>query len=55
VTAGCFAANEPSWQLMERLGMHREVHTVRESQHRSGAWLDGLGDALLVDEWRASR
>jgi RimJ/RimL family protein N-acetyltransferase len=52
VTAGCFAANEPSWRLMERLGMRRETHTVRESLHRSGGWLDGYGYALLADEWR---
>lgn len=52
VTAGCFAANEPSWRLMERVGMRRESVTVRESLHRSGQWLDGLGYALLAEEWR---
>ena len=52
VTADCFAANEASWRLMERVGMRREVHTLRESLHRSGEWLDGLGYALLADEWR---
>lgn len=51
VTAGCFAANEASWRLMERVGMRREIHTVRESLHRSGEWLDGMGYALLADEW----
>jgi RimJ/RimL family protein N-acetyltransferase len=55
VTANCFADNEVSWRLMERLGMRREVHTVRESLHRSGEWLDGLGYALLADEWREGR
>jgi RimJ/RimL family protein N-acetyltransferase len=55
VTANCFADNEASWRLMERLGMRREVHTVRESLHRSGEWLDGLGYALLADEWRDRR
>ena len=54
VTAECFSANEASWRLMERLGMRREVHTLRDSLHRSGEWLDGLGYALLADEWRAS-
>lgn len=53
VTANCFAANEPSWRLMERVGMRRELYTVRESLHRSGAWLDGMGYALLADEWHA--
>lgn len=51
VTALCFADNEPSWRLMERLGMRRESHNVRESLHRSGRWLDGLGYALLAEEW----
>jgi RimJ/RimL family protein N-acetyltransferase len=55
VTANCFAANEPSWRLMERVGMRRETHAVRESLHRSGEWLDGYAYALLDDEWRASR
>jgi RimJ/RimL family protein N-acetyltransferase len=52
VTANCFAANEGSWRLMERVGMRREVYTVRDSLHRSGAWLDGMGYALLAEEWR---
>jgi RimJ/RimL family protein N-acetyltransferase len=53
VKADCFADNEASWRLMERVHMRRELHTVRESLHRSGAWLDGLGYALLAEEWRA--
>jgi RimJ/RimL family protein N-acetyltransferase len=36
---------------MERLGMRRELHAVRESLHRSGEWLDGFGYALLAEEW----
>lgn len=52
VQANCFAANEPSWRLMERIGMRREAHTIRDSLHRSGEWLDGLTYALLADEWR---
>jgi RimJ/RimL family protein N-acetyltransferase len=51
VTANCFADNEASWRLMERVGMRREIYTVRESLHRSGQWLDGMGYALLSDEW----
>jgi RimJ/RimL family protein N-acetyltransferase len=53
VTAGCFAANTASWRLMERVGMRREVDAVRDALHRSGEWMDSVGDALLVDEWRA--
>ena len=51
VTAKCFAGNEPSWRLMERVGMRREEHNVRDSLHRSGEWLDGFGYALLADEY----
>jgi RimJ/RimL family protein N-acetyltransferase len=49
--ANAFAANEPSWRLMERVGMRREVYTVKESLHRSGEWMDGIGYALLAEEW----
>ncbi|PKH41966.1 Protein N-acetyltransferase, RimJ/RimL family [Nocardioides alpinus] len=51
VMATCFADNEPSWRLMERLGMRRESHTVRDALHRDGEWYDGLTYALLADEW----
>lgn len=51
VTASCFAANTASWRLMERVGMRREAHTVKESLHRSGEWLDGMDYALLREEW----
>jgi RimJ/RimL family protein N-acetyltransferase len=50
VTALCFAGNEPSWRLMERIGMRREAHFRRDSLHRSGAWLDTFAYALLADE-----
>lgn len=53
VTALCFADNVPSWRLMERIGMRREEHNVRDSLHRSGEWLDGYGYALLAEEWRS--
>lgn len=51
VVANCFADNTASWRLMERIGMRRETHNVRESLHRSGRWLDGYSYALLDDEW----
>jgi RimJ/RimL family protein N-acetyltransferase len=53
VTANCFADNTASRRLMERIGMRLEVQTRQDSLHRSGRWLDGLGYALLADEWRA--
>jgi len=52
VTAGCFADNERSWRLMERVGMRREGHAVAESLHRSGRWLDTLTYAMLAADWR---
>lgn len=51
--AQCFADNVASWRIMEKLGMRRETHTLRESLHRSGAWLDGMAYAILAEEWRA--
>lgn len=51
LVAHCFAANEASWRLMERVGMRREVHTRKESLHRSGEWMDGMSYALLAEEW----
>jgi len=53
VTANCFLDNDASWRLLERVGMRRELHAVRESLHRSGQWLDTVGYALLEDEWSA--
>ncbi len=51
VTAECFAANEPSWRLMERLGMRRESYARQSGLHRSGEWMDGMTYALLAEEW----
>ena len=54
VTAECFADNVASWRLMERLGMRRESHTIRDSLHRSDGWLDGMAYALLAEDWRGA-
>jgi RimJ/RimL family protein N-acetyltransferase len=51
VTASCFLDDDTSWALMERVGMRRERHAVRESRHRSGRWLDTVGYAVLQEEW----
>jgi RimJ/RimL family protein N-acetyltransferase len=53
VTAGAFAANEPSWRLMERVGMRRESRTKKESLHRDHGWLDGVEYAILAEEFHA--
>lgn len=49
--ADCFADNKPSWRLMERIGMRREQHNVKESLHRTRGWVDGFSYALLAEEW----
>ncbi|HJQ02612.1 MAG TPA: GNAT family protein [Jatrophihabitans sp.] len=54
VTANCFLDNDTSWRLMERVGMRRELHAVRESLHRSGQWLDTVGYAILKEDWSGS-
>ena len=54
LVALCFADNEPSWRLMERVGMRREQYAVKDSLHRSGNWLDGMTYALLAEEWPAA-
>jgi RimJ/RimL family protein N-acetyltransferase len=50
VHANAFLDNDSSCRLMERVGMRREGHAVRESLHRSGRWLDTVTYALLADE-----
>ena len=55
VSANCFLENDSSWRLMERVGMRRELHAVRESLHRSGRWLDTVGYAVLDEEWISAR
>jgi RimJ/RimL family protein N-acetyltransferase len=55
VTATCFLDNHASWRLMERVGMRREAHCVRDALHRSGRWLDTLTYAALADDWDVDR
>ncbi|HWK76659.1 GNAT family protein [Microbacterium sp.] len=55
VHAGCFADNEPSWRLMERLGMRREEFSRKTALHRSGEWMDGMNYGLLAEEWPTAR
>ncbi|MFJ2618350.1 GNAT family N-acetyltransferase [Glutamicibacter sp. NPDC087344] len=51
VVAESFAANEPSWKLMERVGMRRESYNLRNGLHRNGQWMDGVVYAMLAEEW----
>ena len=52
VTAGCFADNVASWRVMEKAGMRREQHGVRDSWHAELGWVDGYTYAVLADERR---
>ncbi len=55
VTAGCFADNIASWSILEKLGMRREQHGIRDSWHAELGWLDGFTYALLAHEWQPRR
>ena len=50
VTAGCFADNVASWRVMEKAGMRREQHGLRDSWHAELGWVDGFTYAVLADE-----
>ena len=52
LTAECFADNEPSWRLMERVGMRRESYAVQDALHRDLGWADSATYALLASEWQ---
>ena len=51
VHASCIADNRASWRLMERVGMRREGHGVKEALHRTQGWVDGYHYAMLAAEW----
>jgi RimJ/RimL family protein N-acetyltransferase len=46
--------NMRSWRLMERLGMRREAHFIRNSYHDDG-WCDEYVYAILAEEWTGNR
>ena len=50
VTAGAFVDNVASVRVLEKLGMRREEHAVRDSWHAERGWIDGCTYALLADE-----
>jgi RimJ/RimL family protein N-acetyltransferase len=55
VTAGCFADNIASWRVMEKAGMRREQHGVKDSWHAELGWVDGYTYGVLAEEWRQRR
>jgi RimJ/RimL family protein N-acetyltransferase len=46
--------NSASARVLERLGMRREAHFVRNEMVK-GEWTDEIVYAMLEDEWRAAR
>jgi len=51
VTAECFADNVASWRVMQKAGMRREQHGVRDSWHTVLGWVDGYTYAILAEEF----
>jgi RimJ/RimL family protein N-acetyltransferase len=54
IIGSCDARNDRSARLMERIGMRREAHFVR-NEFIKGRWADELVYAILDREWRAGR
>ena len=52
IEAECDPRNEPSWRLIEAVGMRREGHLRRNLWHK-GTWADTYWYGLLVEDWRA--
>ena len=51
IVGGSDIRNEPSWRLMERVGMRREAHFLQDNFVK-GEWIDSFAYAMLADEWR---
>ena len=51
VWAGCFADNTASARILEKVGMRREQHGVKDSWHAELGWVDGYYYGLLAEEW----
>ena len=52
IMAAVDVRNEPSWRLLERVGMRREAHFVHDNLV-DGQWIDDYVYAMLEDEWHA--
>ena len=55
IYAKCFAENHASYRVMERLGMRREGHFVKNMFLRNTdpeTWCDGYEYAILSSEWK---
>jgi RimJ/RimL family protein N-acetyltransferase len=54
IMAGVFADNLASCRVLEKLGMRREEHGVKDSWHAELGWVDGYTYAILAEEWSIS-
>ncbi|MEV6241606.1 GNAT family N-acetyltransferase [Lentzea sp. NPDC051838] len=54
IAAECDPRNEPSWRLMERLGLRREGH-FRQNEIFKGEWGDLFVYAMLEEEYRRAQ
>ncbi|WP_174509206.1 GNAT family N-acetyltransferase [Klebsiella oxytoca] len=57
VIAMCNPENEQSWKLLERLGMRREGHLIKniyfsQDENNYPIWLDTYEYGILFSEWR---
>lgn len=57
VMAMCDPLNTASWKLLERLGMRREAHKLKNvffwrDEHGSPIWKDTYEYAILAEEWK---
>jgi [ribosomal protein S5]-alanine N-acetyltransferase len=50
VVAECFVDHVASARVLEKLGMRREAHFIKNSR-KAGQWRDTYSYALLRDEW----
>ena len=56
IIAMCNPLNEPSWKLLERLGLRREGHLIKniyfkEDSFGNPIWADTYEYSILVEEW----
>jgi len=56
ITAMCNTKNEHSWKLLERLGMRREGHFIKNAyfkfdDNNNPLWNDSYAYAILAEEW----
>lgn len=54
VVATCDTRNTGSWRVMEKIGMRREGHFVRD-KFQKGEWRDTFFYALLAEDWTMMR